>query len=390
MHPLRLAFAAALIGLATPPARPQDVELGSSPQDFLVRARQEIDYKQFSAAQADIDQAIAADPNSRDAYFMLASLRAEMGNLDGAIGAMSKVIDLNSEPAAMPYFVLRRGYLKQQLGDDVGAEADYSEAIRLKPDFGYAFKQRGFLRLEMDERAAGKADVNRGDDLLNQAASTVDRYQGLLIRPEANSPAYFIELAREQHLLGVDSDAITTFAKAIELDRGYAPFYYIRSQIYFEDGDFSSALSDARQAEELFGTGAQSEMVADYRDYNQLRIFLCLARKDHSDEARTTLRAYLHDRPTPPGFDWRGHLIRFLLGDLAEKDLFAAASDGSARTEAAHECEACFYAGEMHLLAGDKSGAGTLFLKCLHTRCYSFTEYASAKAELRGLGVKTD
>jgi lipoprotein NlpI len=70
---------------------------------------------------------------------------------------------------------------------------------------------------------------------------------------------------------------------------------------------------------------------------------------------------------------------------VTEPDFQAAAASKIAKTDSNQHCEAWFYIGMKHLLAGDKADARESFNKCIATGQSTFVEYAFAQAELKAL-----
>jgi len=82
--------------------------------------------------------------------------------------------------------------------------------------------------------------------------------------------------------------------------------------------------------------------------------------------------------------NWSVRVGEYLIGTLPEMDFFRIAKDSAPNQAVQREqlCEADYYSGMQHLLAGDKAVATTLFQACLATREFDFMEYAGAEAEL--------
>lgn len=71
-------------------------------------------------------------------------LRAEIGETNAAIRDLDKVVELNSDNILI-YF--NRGLLKMEIRDWYGAYDDFSESIRLYPDFVKAYIVRAVVRM---------------------------------------------------------------------------------------------------------------------------------------------------------------------------------------------------------------------------------------------------
>jgi tetratricopeptide (TPR) repeat protein len=58
-----------------------------------------------------------------------------------------------------------RGLEKRDKGDNQGAIADYDQAIKLKPDYAYAYHVRGSAHAALDKKQAAIADFQKATDL---------------------------------------------------------------------------------------------------------------------------------------------------------------------------------------------------------------------------------
>ncbi len=80
--------------------------------------------------------------------------------------------------------------------------------------------------------------------------------------------------------------------------------------------------------------------------------------------------------------DWSLSLMRYLTGQLEEHDLIAAGKAADPKQETENMCEAYFYIGSKHLIAGEAPIANDYFRKCVATDVKNFTEFASSIAEM--------
>jgi lipoprotein NlpI len=83
---------------------------------------------------------------------------------------------------------------------------------------------------------------------------------------------------------------------------------------------------------------------------------------------------------------WPQPVILFLSGKLTTQALMAAALHPDAKKQAEQQCEARFYAGQWHLIRGEKTRAAELLGAARASCPKTFTEYAGAVAELKRLG----
>ena len=142
----------------------------------------------------------------------------------------------------------------------------------------------------------------------------------------------------------------------------------------YATGDLSGAVSPLIVSSELAPRATDG--------YLHLVIWLVRAEQGQVASANQELSAYLKNRGPAAAHDWLSKLGAFLLGQIDEPELLAAAGSQDSQTDRAQHCEAWFYAGMKRLLAGDKQGAVNCFKNCLATQESAFDEYILAQAEL--------
>ena len=219
-----------------------------------------------------------------------------------------------------------RGVAEARSGDFDQAIADFNQAVRLNPNQAEAYNYRGVTK------------ARKGDS----------------------------------------EGAIADFDQAVQLDPKYDNGYLNRGIVRQTKRDFGGALSDYVRYNQL-----ASQRLPN--DYVNLYIWLVRARQSGIGEANKELSAYLSQRGDPPPGDWVSEIEEFLLDKICEADLFLAAnsSEGGKRRKL---CDAWFFSGMKHVLAGDKKTAADHFLKCqaMHTLT---SEYLLAQSELKMLGT---
>ena len=80
----------------------------------------------------------------------------------GAIADYTAAINLKPDYAEAYY---DRGNAKDGLGDYQGAVADFTKAIELNPDYAQAYNKRGFAYLMLGPKSKARADFKRAIEL---------------------------------------------------------------------------------------------------------------------------------------------------------------------------------------------------------------------------------
>jgi lipoprotein NlpI len=327
------------------------------------------------------------------AYFERASARQKHGNLDGALEDYNQVLKLDPK-AASAYN--RIAMIKRAKGDLNGALADCNRAIELKPQFAVAYDNRGIVKMVQRDFEGALSDFNRAIELEptnppaynNRALVRVAKgdldgagadYDSAL-QCSVASPRFSIYtgLSTIKEVKGDLDGALTDAEKAVELGPHEASAYYHRGSVRGEIGDLDGALADLRHILQL-------EPQAPNSDYIHAGIW-CLRSKKHQEKAASEeLAAYLAQRPANAGNDWSMNVCRFLLDQMSEADLRAAAAPSDTQKGKDQHCEYWYYAGLKKLLAGDKEAAAQNFRECVATKVFDFGEYHRAQAELKAL-----
>jgi tetratricopeptide (TPR) repeat protein len=173
--------------------------------------------------------ALAEEQLSSEDYFNRARKRDEK-DYDGKIADYTDAIRLNPQYARA---YNSRGVAREANGDYEGAKADYNGAIRLNPHYHGALNNRSKLFF-------GVGDTNRALQDINEAIN---------IYPK--NPYYFynrgnIRLAQHD-LIG----AIADFTEAIRLKPDFSDAYHYRANAYLANDDYEEAHSDLRMAKKL-------------------------------------------------------------------------------------------------------------------------------------------
>jgi len=153
--------------------------------DYIGRALDQITLRNYSAAIADLDRALALDSTYAPVFMLRAQARwhiLESGTLvsgdlpddyatrhglerkamDDIIADIDRAIELSPRNAFLYY---NKGNMMVKISDFDAAESAYNTAIELKPDFGQAFYNRGYVRMHKGQRIDGTADLSKAGEL---------------------------------------------------------------------------------------------------------------------------------------------------------------------------------------------------------------------------------
>ena len=175
-------------------------------------------------------------------WFNLGNNKWDLGDKQGAIADYNQAIQIKPDFA---YAYNNRGLAKYKLGDDQGAIADYNQAISIKPDHANTYMGPYMGR--------GVAKYNLGD---KQGALT-DFNQAIQIKPDYADNYYFRGLAK--YNLGDKQGAIADCNQAIQIDPDLAEAYDSRGVIKDDLGDYQGAISDYNQAAQLYSQQGNME-----------------------------------------------------------------------------------------------------------------------------------
>ena len=153
--------------------------------------------------------------------------RLAKGDLDGAIQDYSEAIRLKPDYADS---FNGRGVARHDKGDLDGAIQDYSEAIRLKPDYSIAFDNRGTARHV-------KGDLDGAIQDHSEA-----------IRLEPDYARAFHNRGTARHDRGDLDGAIQDYSEAIRLKPDYADSFNGRGVARHDKGDLDGAIQDFTEA----------------------------------------------------------------------------------------------------------------------------------------------
>jgi lipoprotein NlpI len=163
--------------------------------------------------------------------------------------------------------------------------------------------------------------------------------------------------------------AVADYDQAVRLNPRYPLAFRNRARIHFYRGDFAAAAEDFRTA----------ESIDKGNSYSLLWRYVAEARAGVVDSAGL---AFGWPRLRE---GWPRPLVAYFLGRIDEAAMSAAAANGPNRVE--QECEARFFIGQRHLIAGEKDAATAALRQALAQCPAHMVEHHATKVELKRLGV---
>jgi lipoprotein NlpI len=164
--------------------------------------------------------------------------------------------------------------------------------------------------------------------------------------------------------------ALAELDRALEMQPKFAHARYVRGRALFDIGRFEEA---AETFSQVMRDGRRDAYTAIWR-------YLALARGGR--DAREELRALAQ---TLDRGSWPGPVIGLFLDGLPPDELLELAQHHDPRVTRNQRCEALFFIGQYHLLAGRKDDAQAAFEATVGTGVVAFVEYWHAKRELQRL-----
>jgi tetratricopeptide (TPR) repeat protein len=262
---------------------------------------------------------VSSGPKADD-FFLQADEKYKAVDLKGAVENYSQALRLNPNYGEA-YF--GRGDARGDLGDKQGAIEDLTQAIRINPNQLRAYGARGLFRSQLGDQEGAKADfqkalnisinsedyrdyINRGlahSGLGDKKSAIADYDQAIRLAPKY-APAY-INRGIARYALGDKQGAITDLDQAIRLEPKLAPAYANRGFVRYELGDKQGAITDADQAISL-----NPNLAIAYQNRGVFRSGL----GDYKSAIADLDQAIRLDPKSVSAYHWRG-FVRNVLGD---------------------------------------------------------------------------
>ncbi len=347
---------------------------------------------QHAAARADLDKAIGLEPGLEWLYALRGRIRLRLNQATGALSDLTRVTTPARQTAA--YFH-DRGSAELALNRLPRAIEDFGRGLALRPK-GEALaqlhaargtahlRQENYASAETEFTAALAAGSTQWRVLLQRAAARRrlgrprEAFPDLAAaaRVAGDTPAAAAEIRLEEvlaHFDLADFDAAVASCDAILAAGPHPGALHLRGSVRLAQGNWAAAEADLTRA-----LGLARRQHDEYSEF-----FRLLARRRLGVDEQLTefMIAVTSWRP-----GWGKTVGRYLGGQVTEERLLAEAdfSTGSP-SQKERRCEAYFYIGYTHLLAGDTAKARSYFQRSVETGVINFYEYRLARAELARL-----
>ncbi len=310
----------------------------------------------FSEAITNFTKTIEWDPEDAWAFSGRGFCRYRLKDFDGALADLTRAIELDPWNSGAWN---SRGMVRLHFKDYHDALADCSKAIKFYPDFARAYETRAYAKKRLQDFDGATLDITRCLDL------------------DPTNAAAFLVRSQIRFCLQDNTNAMIDCNRSIEINPRYALGYALRGCLQLEQSEPSAALESFNDALRMDAS----------LDYSRFHIWVLRSKASGMETATKELEHHFQSRTKTQDTEWPYNIEACLVGSMSEQD-FLAAAGGPARTpgeHADHLCEANYYAGMKHLLAGDKEGAANLFQKSTATGVQDFVEYKRARAELDAL-----
>jgi tetratricopeptide (TPR) repeat protein len=248
-----------------------------------------------------------------------------------------------------------RGNAYNRKGDHDRAIQDFSEAIRLSPQFGY-YNNRGVDYYEKD-------DYDRAIQDFDEA-----------IRLNSNDARAYYTRGLAYNSKDDYDHAIQDFSEAIRLNPKFAPAYEKRGDAYLFQSNVTEAIVNFKDAISAAPSSRTTIFAA-------LMLHVAMKRQGHDDAQQLASVAAATNLSK-----WPGPVLKLDLGQVTADEVMVAAANADADLQKFQVCEANYFTGEDALFHGQRTTALARFKAAREGCPKGDTEYGAALLELKRMG----
>jgi tetratricopeptide (TPR) repeat protein len=351
----------------------------------------------------------------------LAAIEGRESHLTTAIDVAGQLIDMprwtDAERANIYY---QRALMREQKQNEVAADEDFQNAIRLDPSHVAAHLERANLLA----RTAGPDEAEAAFDRAVQAFpdnAVVVNNRGMFYQSQGRLDDALADFDRAVKidgkfaagytnrgyaLLEADrpTEAIESFDAALQISEKQPMVWGLRGTARLSLGELQQAVDDYQQAIDL-----QPDNPASHADLGFALFFEKEHQKSISEfqeaqrldteakflngwltaawlalNQRTTAESKFADILNKPSSErnWFDMIVLFELGRVSDNELLAAVATGDKKLQTAQQCEAYYFIGLAKQRAGDEQDAALYFRQALQTGASHLSGYRGAQFEL--------
>lgn len=214
----------------------QEPAQSKSAKEFLDSALVRVQEKDLDGAIVALTRAIELNPNYVEALFIRGQCLFLKGDRDRALLDYDKVIELAPNTRGIERVYNNRSVIRISKGDTEGAVKDAEKALEVNPNFADSLSNRGLARFMRGDSAGAASDYDKAIEL------------------EPKSPATYINRGILRFDRKIFEGAMADFNKAIELAPNTAKPYVDRAVLQVLAGEIDLAVADLKKAVTLDAT----------------------------------------------------------------------------------------------------------------------------------------
>lgn len=183
------------------------------------------------SAMAELDNVIMLTSYDK-AYYLRGTLWMEMNDASAAKNDFEQAVAADSSTVKGESFYYLGG-IEFEAGNYEKAIQLYDSSLKYKPDYAYAYNDRGSAWRMLEKYDNALADYQKA------------------IKADPKLKIAYSNIASVKRKQGKPDEAITYYTKAIEIDPKFVLAYNARGVVYKDQGEFQKALNDFDKAIEL-------------------------------------------------------------------------------------------------------------------------------------------